>query len=181
MTNKRSLTRPSLRKRRSCASGTTRSPDDRRSETTHRELKHNVVAWPKAAKALKIPTIVTTTERDRCGGRTFELVEDSAGASPYRTFSVKPGNERKVRGIPSRRPAAQLYCRNLMQVCAAFQHHRRGKGTYAYRARDASGTSARPCAKRGLLRNAIRPGDPLRLRLVTAKFSGTARPEAGAV
>ena len=29
------------------------------------ELKHNVVALAKAAKALKVPTVVTTTARDR--------------------------------------------------------------------------------------------------------------------
>ena len=40
------------------------------------ELKHNVVALAKAAKALKLPIIVTTTARDSMWGPTFpELVE----------------------------------------------------------------------------------------------------------
>src|SRR5438105_15831835 len=40
------------------------------------ELKHNVVALAKAAKALKLPIIVTTPARDSMWGPTFpELVE----------------------------------------------------------------------------------------------------------
>jgi Isochorismatase family len=40
------------------------------------ELKHNVVPLAKAAKALKLPIILTTTARDRMWGPTFpELVE----------------------------------------------------------------------------------------------------------
>src|SRR5438445_11899071 len=44
------------------------------------ELKHNVVALAKAAKALQLPIIVTTTARDSMWGPTFpELVEALAG------------------------------------------------------------------------------------------------------
>ena len=44
------------------------------------ELKHNVVALAKAAKALKVPTVVTTTARDSMWGPTFpELVEALGG------------------------------------------------------------------------------------------------------
>jgi nicotinamidase-related amidase len=40
------------------------------------ELKHNVVALAKAAKALRLPIVVTTTARDSMWGPTFpELVE----------------------------------------------------------------------------------------------------------
>jgi hypothetical protein len=40
------------------------------------ELKHNVVALAKAAKALKLPIVVTTTARDSMWGPTFpELAE----------------------------------------------------------------------------------------------------------
>jgi hypothetical protein len=35
------------------------------------ELKHNVVALAKAARVLKVPTIVTTTARDSMWGPTF--------------------------------------------------------------------------------------------------------------
>src|SRR2546429_6219889 len=44
------------------------------------ELKHNVVALAKAAKALKLPIVVTTTARDSLWGPTFpELVEALPG------------------------------------------------------------------------------------------------------
>ena len=44
------------------------------------ELKHNVVALARAAKALKLPIIVTTTARDSMWGPTFpELVEALPG------------------------------------------------------------------------------------------------------
>jgi len=44
------------------------------------ELKHNVVGLAKAAKALKLPIIVTTTARDSMWGPTFpELVEALPG------------------------------------------------------------------------------------------------------
>src|SRR6202048_3751949 len=44
------------------------------------ELKHNVVALAKAAKALKLPIVVTATARDSMWGTTFpELVEALPG------------------------------------------------------------------------------------------------------
>src|SRR5204863_9094742 len=44
------------------------------------ELKHNVVALAKAAKALRLPIIVTTTARESMWGPTFpELVEALPG------------------------------------------------------------------------------------------------------
>src|SRR6266568_2010782 len=44
------------------------------------ELKHNVVALAKAAQALKLPIVATTTARDSMWGPTFpELVEQSHG------------------------------------------------------------------------------------------------------
>jgi nicotinamidase-related amidase len=42
------------------------------------ELKHNVVALAKAAKALKLPIIVTTTARDSMWGPTFPRTRGSA-------------------------------------------------------------------------------------------------------
>jgi nicotinamidase-related amidase len=44
------------------------------------ELKHNAVALAKAAKALKLPIVVTTTARDSTWGPMFpELVEALPG------------------------------------------------------------------------------------------------------
>jgi hypothetical protein len=51
------------------------------------ELKHNVVALAKAAKLLKVPTIVTTTARDSLWGPTFPELVEALGRNPdYRSF-----------------------------------------------------------------------------------------------
>src|SRR5262249_42339160 len=84
------------------------------------ELKHNVVALAKAAKALKLPIIVTTTARDSMWGPTFpELVEALPGVpiarrSTHSTILMLPGHRhdrpqeadlrghlpRSLRGVP---------------------------------------------------------------------------------
>src|ERR1700686_760506 len=61
------------------------------------ELKHNVVALAKAAKALKLPTIVTTTARDSMWGPTFpELVEALPGIQIIDPSSVNVWDDAKV-------------------------------------------------------------------------------------
>jgi nicotinamidase-related amidase len=51
------------------------------------ELKHNVVALAKAAKALKLPIVATTTARDSMWGPTFpELVDAPRRRSNHRSF-----------------------------------------------------------------------------------------------
>ncbi len=58
------------------------------------ELKHNVVALAKAAKALKLPIIVTTTARDSMWGPTFpELVEALPGVPIINRSSVNAFDE----------------------------------------------------------------------------------------
>lgn len=53
------------------------------------ELKHNVVALAKAAKALKLPIVATTTARDSMWGPTFpELVEALPGVEIIDRSSV---------------------------------------------------------------------------------------------
>ena len=53
-------------------------------------LKHNVVALAKAAKALKLPIVVTTTARDSMWGPTIpELVEALPGVEVIDRSSVK--------------------------------------------------------------------------------------------
>jgi hypothetical protein len=71
--------------------GDRRCSIDRRSSAQTRKAKestkHNVVALAKAAKALKLPIVVTTTARDSMWGPTFpELVE----ALPYLAFNHRP-------------------------------------------------------------------------------------------
>src|SRR5205807_8290303 len=61
------------------------------------ELKHNVVALAKAAKALKLPIIVTTTARDSMWGPTFpELVEALPGVPIIDRSSVNAFDDPKV-------------------------------------------------------------------------------------
>jgi nicotinamidase-related amidase len=56
------------------------------------ELKHNVVALAKAAKALKLPIVVTTTARDSMWGPTFpELVEALPGIRSSTDRRSMPG------------------------------------------------------------------------------------------
>src|SRR5258705_11298682 len=43
------------------------------------ELKHNVVALAKAAKVLRVPTVVTTTARDSMWGPTFPKLGEGGG------------------------------------------------------------------------------------------------------
>src|SRR5215467_9225986 len=60
------------------------------------ELKHNVVALAKAAKALRLPIIVTTTARDSMWGPTFpELVEALPGVPIIDRSSVNAATGRK--------------------------------------------------------------------------------------
>src|ERR1700737_607849 len=61
------------------------------------ELKHNVVALAKAAKALKLPIVVTTTARDSMWGPTFpELVEALPGTEIIDRSSVNAFDDARV-------------------------------------------------------------------------------------
>ena len=61
------------------------------------ELKHNVVGLAKAAKALKLPIVVTTTARDSMWGPTFpELVEALPGVPIIDRSSVNAFDDPKV-------------------------------------------------------------------------------------
>src|SRR5215470_14562447 len=61
------------------------------------ELKHNVVALAKAARALKLPIVATTTARDSMWGPTFpELVEALAGLPFIDRSSVNAFDDAKV-------------------------------------------------------------------------------------
>src|SRR6202041_1670216 len=61
------------------------------------ELKHNVIGLAKAAKALKLPIVVTTTARDSMWGPTFpELVEALPGISIIDRSSVNAFDDERV-------------------------------------------------------------------------------------
>src|SRR3984957_18392088 len=61
------------------------------------ELKHNVVALAKAARALKLPIVATTTARDSMWGPTFpELVDALPGIPIIDRSSVNAFDDAKV-------------------------------------------------------------------------------------
>src|SRR6266705_5443356 len=69
------------------------------------ELKHNVVALAKAAKALKLPIVVTTTARDSMWGPTFpELVEALPGVKIIDRSTVNAWDDQGGRSDRGDRP-----------------------------------------------------------------------------
>jgi nicotinamidase-related amidase len=107
------------------------------------ELKHNVVALAKAAKALQLPIIVTTTARDSMWGPTFpELVEALPGIPIIDRSSVNAFDDPKVaQAITATGRKKLIFAGISLEVCAAFPAiTAAGKGYDAYVAVDASGT-----------------------------------------
>ena len=114
------------------------------------ELKHNVVALAKAAKALKLPIIVTTTARDSMRGPTFpELVEALPVVPIIDRSSVNAFDDPKVaQAIMASGRKKLIFAGISLEVCAAFPAITAvGKGLDAYVAVDASGTFRRPSDK----------------------------------
>src|SRR5437667_1903106 len=119
------------------------------------ELKHNVVALAKAAKALKLPIVVTTTARDSMWGPTFpELVEALPGVEIIDRSSVNAFDDERVAGAIAATGRKKLIFAGIsLEVCAAFPAITAiGKGLGAYVAVDASGTFSETKRQVGLLR-----------------------------
>jgi nicotinamidase-related amidase len=119
------------------------------------ELKHNVVALAKAARALKLPIVVTTTARDSLWGPTFpELVAALPGAEIIDRSSVNAFDDARVaRAIESVGRKKLIFAGISLEVCAAFPAITAvGKGYGAYVAVDASGTFSETKRQAGLLR-----------------------------
>src|SRR5207244_867146 len=99
------------------------------------ELKHNVVALAKAAKALKLPIIVTTTARDSMWGPTFpELVEALPGVDIIDRSSVNAFDDERVANAIAATGRKKLIFECIsLEVCAAFPAITAvGKGLAAY-------------------------------------------------
>ena len=86
------------------------------------ELKHNVVALAKAARALKLPIIATTTARDSMWGPTFpELVEALPGIEIIDRSSVNAFDDAHVaRAIEATGRKKLIFAGISLEVCAAF-------------------------------------------------------------
>jgi len=149
------------------------------------ELKHNVVGLAKAAKALKLPIIVTTTARDSMWGPTFpELVEALSGMEIIDRSSVNAfDDERVAHAIAATGRRKLIFAGISLEVCAAFPAITAvGKGLAAYVAVDACGTFSETKRQAGLLRM-------LQAGVIVADYAtlmveilqNNARPEAGEV
>jgi nicotinamidase-related amidase len=86
------------------------------------ELKHNVLALAKAAQALKLPIVVTTTARDSMWGPTFpELVEALPGIEIIDRSSVNAFDDARVaRAIEATKRKKLIFAGISLEVCAAF-------------------------------------------------------------
>jgi nicotinamidase-related amidase len=149
------------------------------------ELKHNVVALAKAAKALKLPIIVTTTARDSLWGPTFpELVEALPGVEIIDRSSVNAFDDERVAGAIAATGRQKLIFAGIsLEVCAAFPAITAiGKGLGAYVAVDASGTFSATKRQAGLLRM-LQAGVIVSdyATLMVEILKDNARPEAGEV
>jgi nicotinamidase-related amidase len=149
------------------------------------ELKHNVVGLAKAAKALKLPIVVTTTARDSMWGPTFpELVEALPGIEIIDRSSVNAFDDARVaRAIEATKRKKLIIADLSLEVCAAFPAITAvGRGLDAYVAVDASGTFSGTKRQAGLLRMlqaGVIVSDYATLMMEILKDN--ARPEAGEV
>ena len=119
------------------------------------QLKHNVVGLAKAAKALKLPIVVTTTARDSMWGPTIpELVEALPGQQIIDRSSVNVFDDpRAARAIETIGRKKLIFAGLALEVCAAFPAITAvGKGLDAYVAVDACGTFSKTKHQVGLLR-----------------------------
>src|SRR6201988_706991 len=149
------------------------------------ELKHNVVALAKAAKALKLPIVVTTTARDSMWGPTFpELVEALPGVEIIYRSSVNAFDDERVAGAIAATGRKKLIFAGIsLEVCAALPAITAiGRGLGAYVAVDASGTFSETKRIAGLLRM-LQAGVIVSDygTLMVEILKDNARPEAGAV
>jgi nicotinamidase-related amidase len=149
------------------------------------ELKHNVVGLAKAATALKLPIVVTTTARDSMWGPTIpELVEALPGAQIIDRSTVNAFDDSRVARVIEATGRNKLIFAGLsLEVCAAFPAITAvGKGLDAYVAVDACGTFSRTKHQVGLLRM-MQAGVVLSdyATLMIEILKDNARPEAGAV
>ena len=149
------------------------------------ELKHNVVALARAAKALKLPIVVTTTARDSMWGPTFpELVEALPGIAIIDRSSVNAFDDARVASAIQATGRRELIFAGIsLEVCAAFPAITAvGKGFDAYVAVDASGTFSETKRQVGLLRM-LQAGVIVSdyATLMVEILKDNARPEAGEV
>ena len=149
------------------------------------ELTHNVVALAKAAKALKLPIVVTTTARDSMWGPTIpELVEALPGVQIIDRSTVNVFDDARVaHAIEATGRRKLIFADLALEVCAAFPAMTAvARGLDGYVAGDACGTFSETKRQAGLLRM-IQAGVIVSdyATLMIEVLRDNARPEAGAV
>jgi nicotinamidase-related amidase len=149
------------------------------------ELKHNVVALAKAAKALKLPIVVATTARDSMWGPTIpELVEALPGIQIIDRSSVNAFDDVRVASAIEATGRKKLIFAGIsLEVCAAFPAMTAvAKGLDAYVAVDASGTFSETKRQAGIVRM-LQAGVIVSdyATLMVEILKDNARPEAGEV
>ncbi len=148
-------------------------------------LKHNVVALAKAANALRLPIVVTTTARDSMWGPTIpELVEALPGIEIVDRSSVNAYDDARVaRAIEATGRGKLIFAGLSLEVCAAFPAITAvGRGLDAYVAVDACGTFSETKHHVGLLRM-VQAGVVVSdyTALMVEILKDNARPDAAAV
>ena len=154
-------------------------------DITVAELKNNVVSLAKAMRALKVPTIVTTTVRDSMWGPTFpELAYALPDIDIIDRRSVNAWDDPKVAAaIEATGRRKLIFAGVSLEVCAAFPAITSvGKGYDAYVPVDACGTFSQTKREAGLIRMqqaGVIVSDYATLAIEILKDNG--RPEAGPV
>ena len=149
------------------------------------DLKHNVVALAKAARALKLPIVATTTARDSMWGPTVpELVEALSGIQIIDRSSVNAFDDAKTaHAIEAAGRKKLIFAGLSLEVCATFPAITAlSKGYSAYVAVDACGTFNQTKREAGLLRMlqaGVIISDHATLMMEIMKDNN--RPETGAV
>ena len=149
------------------------------------ELKHNVVGLAKAAKALKLPIVVTTTARDSMWGPTFpELVEALPGVQIIDRGSVNAFDDaRTAHAIEATGRKKLIFAGLSLEVCATFPALTAiSRGLDAYVPVDACGTfndTKRQLGIARLMQAGVIVSDYATLMMEIMKDNN--RPEAGAV
>jgi nicotinamidase-related amidase len=119
------------------------------------ELKHNVVGLAKAARALGLPIVATTTSAETLWGPAFpELVAALPGHDFIDRTTVNAWDDPRVAAaIEATERRNLIFAGVSLEVCAAFPAMTaQRKGYNAYVAMDASGTFSQTKRETGLLR-----------------------------
>ena len=107
------------------------------------ELKHNIVGLAKAAKALNLPIVTTTTSSETLWGPAFPELAEALPGQPFidRTSVNAWDDERVAEAIHTTGRSKLIFAGVSLEVCAAFPAMRAVReGFEAYVAVDASGT-----------------------------------------